>query len=95
MVKENQKPGGADDFFFAIDGEWATTLVREKKGFQFLGFFCVFSIVQNPPLCVLQRLVFIGKNIARFPNLVPQLLSFFVNLIFLFFWDFSYQHRLE
>jgi hypothetical protein len=34
----------------------------------------------------LWRPVFIGKNIARFPNLVPQLLSFFVNLIF--FWIF-------
>jgi len=33
---------------------------------------------------MLWRPVFIGKNIARFPNLVPQLLSFFVNLIFFF-----------
>jgi len=33
VVKENQKPGGAGDFFFGRDGEWAAALVREKKGF--------------------------------------------------------------
>jgi len=29
-----------------------------------------------PPLSVLRGPGFIGKNVARFPNLVPQLLSF-------------------
>jgi hypothetical protein len=53
-----------------------------------LGFLVFFSFKIAPPLCVLWRSVFIGKNIARFPNLVPQLLSFFVNLIFLIFFRF-------
>ena len=60
-----------------------------------LGFLVFFSFKIAPPLCVLWRSVFIGKNIARFPNVVPQLLSFFVNLIFLIFLDFTYQYRLE
>jgi hypothetical protein len=33
------------------------------------------------------KLLFISKNVARSQNLVPQLLSFFVNLIFLIFLD--------
>jgi hypothetical protein len=50
------------------------------KGF-FFGFLCGLGfsplIFQNCPLlCVLWRLVFIDKNIARFPNLIPQLLFF-------------------
>ena len=60
-----------------------------------LRVFCVFLIVQNCPSCVCLKLLFICKSIARFPNLVPQLLSFFVNLIFLTFLGFSYQHRLK
>ena len=60
-----------------------------------LGFLVFFSFKISPPLCVLWRPVFIGKNIAKFPNLIPQLLSFFVKLIFLIFLDFTYQHRLE
>jgi hypothetical protein len=60
-----------------------------------LGFLVFFSFKIAPPLCVLWRPVFIGKNIAKFPNLIPQLLSFFVKLIFLIFLDFTYQHRLE
>jgi energy-converting hydrogenase Eha subunit F len=45
--------------------------------------------VQNyPPLCMCWKLLFIGKNVVRSPNLVPQLFSFFVNLIFLIFWIF-------
>jgi hypothetical protein len=74
-------------------GEGATVWFEISLG---LGFFLCFFLSTLPPLfCVLWRPVFIGKNIARFPNLVPQLLSFFVNLIFLIFLDFSYQHRLE
>jgi hypothetical protein len=62
-------------------------LESDRFKFRFrVRFFCVFpQYVKLPPLCVLYRLVFIGKNIARFSNLVPQLLSFFVNLIFLIF----------
>ena len=41
-----------------------------------------------PSLCMCWKLLFIGKNIARFQNLVPQLLSFFVNLISLIFLNF-------
>jgi len=41
------------------------------------------SNVQNcPPFCMCWKLLFIGKNVVRSPNLIPQLLSFFVNLIF-------------
>jgi len=56
-----------------------------------LGFpiFFVFFFQNCPPSSVLRRPVFIGKNVARFSNLVPQLLSFIVNLIFLVFLDFS------
>ena len=54
------------------------------------GFFCVFpQYAKLPPLmCVFQRLVFIGKNIARFSNLVPQLLSFFCTSDFSYFFGF-------
>jgi hypothetical protein len=43
------------------------------------------------------KLLFIGKNIVRSPNLVAQLFFFFCKFdFFLFlFLDFSYQHRLE
>jgi hypothetical protein len=42
------------------------------------------SILQNCPSFV----VFIGKNIARFPNLVPQLLSFFCKFVFSYLFGF-------
>jgi len=43
-----------------------------------LGFIWIPLIVLNfpPLLSVLRGPVFTGKNIARFSNLVPQLLSF-------------------
>ena len=46
-------------------------------GFGF--FLCVFSECAKLPLHlnVLRRLIFIGKNIARISNLVPQLLLFY------------------
>jgi len=54
------------------------------------------SNVQNyPPLCMCWKLLFIGKNIVRSPNLVPQLLFFFCKFDFSHFLNFSYQHRLE
>jgi hypothetical protein len=57
---------------------------REEKEVWFLGFvwfrvfYGFFYFLQNypPPLSVLRGPIFISKNIARFPNLVPQLLSF-------------------
>jgi hypothetical protein len=62
----------------------------------FCGFFLFCKI---PPLSVFRGPIFIGKNIARFSNLVPQLLFFFVNLIFLIFFVFfkneQYQCRLN
>jgi hypothetical protein len=50
---------------------------------------CFSQCVKLPPFsfCVLWRPVFIGKNIVW--------VFFFVNLIFLVFFGFSYQHRLE
>jgi len=62
------------------------------KGF-FFGFLCGLGfsplIFQNCPLlCVLWRLVFIDKNIARFPNLIPQLLFFFCKFDFSYFFGF-------
>ena len=56
---------------------------------------CVFLNVQNCPpfLCVLKATIY-RQNVAWALTLVPQL-SFFVNLIFLVFLNFSYQHRLE
>ena len=42
-----------------------------------LGFFlCFFSFKIAPLLCKCWKPVFVGKNVVRFPNLVPQLLSF-------------------
>ena len=62
-----------------------------KDRFRFRFFFVFFLVSQNcpPSLCMLWKLLFIGKNVARSPNLVPQLLYFFfVNLIFLIFFGF-------
>ena len=58
-----------------------------RDGFLGLGFFMLPSNVQNCPpfLCVLNATIY-RQNIVLSPNLVPQLLSFFVNLIF--FWIF-------
>ena len=56
-----------------------------------LGFFFVFfSNVSKlpPPFCMCWKLLFIGKNVARSPNLVPQLLFLYINLIFLIFLGF-------
>jgi hypothetical protein len=65
--------------------QWGVGSWFERDGF----FFCVASkYAKLPSMCVLWRPAFIGKNIYRFPNLVPQFLSFFVNLIFLIFLDF-------
>ena len=66
-------------------------VVRENLGLGF--YFCgcpKFSVSKLPPcFCVCSRLLFIDKNIARSPNLVPQLLLFFfVNLIFLIVFGF-------
>ena len=53
--------------------------------------FCVFFEFQNlappPPFCKCWKPVFKGKNVAKFFNLVPQLLSFckLIFLIFLYF----------
>jgi hypothetical protein len=55
---------------------------------------CCLPNMQNcPPLCVLWRPVFIGKNTTRFPTW--PLNFFFIDLIFLIFLDFFYQHRLK
>jgi hypothetical protein len=59
-----------------------------------LGFFFCFFKIAPLPFCMCWKLLFIGKNVARSPNLVPQFF-FFVNLIFFIVLDFSYQHRLE
>jgi hypothetical protein len=61
-----------------------------------LGFSCVsFQKCKiAPPQCLLWRPVFIGKNTARFPTWSLNSL-FFIDLIFLLFLDFSYQHRLK
>jgi hypothetical protein len=54
-------------------------------GLGFIVFF-FFKIAPLPFVCVV-KLLFIGKNIVRSPNLVPQLF-FFLNLIFLIFFGF-------
>ena len=59
---------------------------RDK--FRFRVCYIFFNCAKLPPFCVCGRPIFIGKNVARFPNLVPQLLFFFVNLIFLIFFYF-------
>ena len=48
--------------------------VRDKFRFRF--FFFVFFLSKLPLLIVLWRPVFIGKNIAKFSNLVPQFFYF-------------------
>jgi hypothetical protein len=80
--------------FFSKGGSDGLEKMRGKGGFErdgfrvrvfFLFFFLMF---QNcPPFCMCWKLLFISKNVARSQNLVPQLLSFFVNLIFLIFLD--------
>ena len=79
---------GVADFFF-LDLGSATGWIEMNLGLGFpclsLGFFKI-----APYLCVLWRPVFIGKNSARFSNLVPQflLLFFFCKFNFSYFFRF-------
>jgi hypothetical protein len=64
------------------------------------GFFCVFSkCAKFSSLVYVLETLFIGKNVVWTSKLIPQLLSFFVNLIFLNFFVFfeneQYQRRLN
>jgi hypothetical protein len=61
-------------------------------GFFFWYFFWCFKIA---PFCVCWRPVFIGKNVARFSNLVPQLLSFCKFWFFLFFFVFFWKQAIS
>ena len=100
VVYEMEKIGEGDQGEGLVSGEkipnqgGPTLLVLKEIGLGLgLGYFFVPSkCAKLPPFACLWRPVFIGKNIAKFPNLIPQLLSFIVNLIFLIFLDFSYQH---
>jgi hypothetical protein len=57
-----------------------------RDRFRFRVFLYFFSLSKLPPsLCVLWKLIFIGKNVAKSPNLVPQLLSFFCKFEFFFY----------
>ena len=53
----------------------------------------------NPPLLFELKTTIYRQNVARFFNLVPQLLSFFVNFDFSYFFVFfeneQYQRRLN
>jgi hypothetical protein len=62
---------------------------ERSNRFRFRVFFLLppYKCVKLPLLCMCWKLLFIDKNIARSPNLVLQLLSFFINFI-LFFWIF-------
>ena len=75
--EENPKQGGCGcSFCFCQVGAagWF-----ERDGFLGLGFFVFPSNVKNyPPFCMCWKLLFIGKNVARSPNLIPQLLLFFL-----------------
>jgi hypothetical protein len=90
-------PGDDDFFCWLVEG----SLVRraasllEKYGFRVRFLFLLPpQCAKLPPLFVLWRPVFIGKNIARFPTW--SLNSFFCcRFDFSYFLDFSYQHRLE
>jgi hypothetical protein len=74
LGREKSKPGGRQLFFFGQEG---ATGWFERDEFLGLGFFVFPLDVQNcPPLCMCWKLIFIGKNVVRSPNLVPQLLFF-------------------
>jgi len=83
-----------------IKTEWGATVWKVIGSGLGFGFF-VFSLnMQNSlPLCMCWKLLFIGKNVAWASKLVPQLLFFFVNLMFLNFFVFfeneQYQRRLN
>ena len=58
------------------------------RGFR-LGFFVFFRCCQNyPPLECVEETSIYRQNVAVFFNLVPQLLSFFVNFDFSYFFVF-------
>jgi hypothetical protein len=79
-------------FFFFREGGWP----KDQMGLG-LGFFLLppYKCAKLPPLCMCWKLLFIGKNIDRSPNMVLQLLSFFINFFIIIILDFSYQHRLK
>ena len=66
-------------------GRGAPDLVEIYFRIRFSPFFVFFFQNCPSPLSVLRRLIFIGKNIARFPNLVTQLLCFCKFVFFLTF----------
>jgi len=75
LGREKSKPGVRQLFVFGQEG---ATGWFERDEFLGLGFFVFSPDVQNcPPLCMCWKLIFIGKNVVRSPNLVPQLLLFF------------------
>ena len=83
--------GGCGSFDFKRENDGSLRVGAGRVRF-FRGYFscCPLILVQDCPstfVCV-GKLLFIGKNVVRSPNLVPQLLSFFVNLIFLIFFRF-------
>jgi hypothetical protein len=96
--EETESRGGAASLLFWPSGGSQVFWKRWVRRFRVF-FFVFFLMFQNcpPSFSMFWKLLFIGKNIARSPNLIPQLLSFFCKFdFFLFlFLDFSYQHRLE
>jgi len=94
--RKNQKPAGGGGCSFVLPSGDRCRLGKDRFRFR-VRVSCFSQCVKLPPssFCVLWRPVFIGKNIAWASKLIPQLSFFFVNLIFLVFFGFCYQHRLE
>ena len=78
VAGEGERPTGLCSFFLAKWG--GRPVLLEKDMFRVRVLFVLPpKYAKLPPLlCMCWKPLFIGKKIARFPNLVPQLLSFFL-----------------
>jgi hypothetical protein len=88
--EETKSRGGAAGWFVSVNGSGAAGFGERKSKpgggrlfgldrfrVRFFLFFLYFSFkIAPPPICKCWKLLFIGKYVARSPNLVPQLLSF-------------------
>jgi hypothetical protein len=87
---EGERPAGLCSFFLAKWGGRPVLLEKDMFRVRVLFVLPPKCAKLSPLLCMCWKPLFIGKKMARFPNFVPQLLSFFffVNLILLIFFGF-------
>jgi hypothetical protein len=77
VAGEGERPAGLCSFFLAKWG--GRPVLLEKDMFRVTVLFVLppKCAKLSPLLCMCWKPLFIGKKMARFPNFVPQLLSFF------------------